>query len=39
MPVRAVIPDGDGVGGPFEADLVVVVLGDELRDVSQEFFG
>jgi hypothetical protein len=31
VPVAAVVPDCDVVFTPFEAHLVVVVLGDELR--------
>lgn len=36
---HAVVPDGDIVGGPFEADLEVVIFGDVPEEVVEQQIG
>lgn len=39
MPHAPVVPDGEVVLAPLEADLGVVVLGDEVEEVGEEDVG
>jgi hypothetical protein len=39
MPHTSVVPDSEIIGSPLEADLRIVVLGDNIEEIAQQQIG